>query len=114
MVSIQSILKFSSRNLWYFVIFMLFFGLFLNNYFFLSIPCALQDPAYNTGKFGEVKELIIGMLDNYNYEEVIHFKHLLLKKVHIDRTDFTILSFRSMRLEDVKVRSFAGFSLSKN
>ena len=30
----------------------------------------LQDPAYNTGKFGEIKELIIGMLENYNYEEV--------------------------------------------
>jgi hypothetical protein len=29
-----------------------------------------QDPAYNTGKFGEIKELIIGMLENYNYEEV--------------------------------------------
>ena len=30
----------------------------------------VQDPAYNTGKFGEIKELIIGMLENYNYEEV--------------------------------------------
>jgi len=29
-----------------------------------------QDPAYNTGKFGEIKDLIIGMLENYNYEEV--------------------------------------------
>ena len=41
---------------------------------YISPPAILQkimqDPAYNTGKFGEVKELIIGMLDNYNYEEV--------------------------------------------
>ncbi|PVD38848.1 hypothetical protein C0Q70_01472 [Pomacea canaliculata] len=31
----------------------------------------IQDPAYNTGKFGEIKELIIGMLENYNYEETL-------------------------------------------
>ena len=30
----------------------------------------LKDPAYNTGKFGEVKELVLGMLDTYNYEKV--------------------------------------------
>ena len=33
--------------------------------------CALfQDPSYNSGKFGEIKELILGMLDTYNYEKV--------------------------------------------
>ena len=30
----------------------------------------LQDPAYSTGKFGEMKELLLGMLDTYNYEKV--------------------------------------------
>lgn len=29
-----------------------------------------QDPAYSTGKFGEVRELILGMLETYNYEQV--------------------------------------------
>lgn len=37
---------------------------------FLHFVILSQDPAYNTGKFGEIKELIIGMLENYNYEEV--------------------------------------------
>ena len=30
----------------------------------------LQDPTYNSGKFGEIRELIMGMLDTYSYEEV--------------------------------------------
>ena len=29
-----------------------------------------QDPAYNVGKFGEMKELLLGMLDTYTYEKV--------------------------------------------
>ena len=29
-----------------------------------------KDPTYSTGKFGEIKELILGMLDTYNYEKV--------------------------------------------
>lgn len=28
----------------------------------------MQDPTYKSGKFGEVKELIMGMLETYNYE----------------------------------------------
>ena len=32
--------------------------------------CFSQDPAYSTGKFGEVRELILGMLETYNYEQV--------------------------------------------
>lgn len=28
----------------------------------------MQDPTYKSGKFGEIKELILGMLDTYNYE----------------------------------------------
>lgn len=35
----------------------------------LELFC-FQDPAYNTGKFGEVRELILGMLETYNYEQV--------------------------------------------
>ena len=39
----------------------------------------LQDPTYSTGKFGEIKELILGMIDTYSYEsvspsfKVVHF-----------------------------------------
>lgn len=39
---------------------------------FISLPAVLekimQDPTYKSGKFGEIKELILGMLDTYNYE----------------------------------------------
>ena len=29
-----------------------------------------QDPAYKTGKFGDIKDLLLGLLDTYNYEQV--------------------------------------------
>ncbi|XP_072180793.1 vacuolar protein sorting-associated protein 8 homolog [Diadema setosum] len=31
----------------------------------------MQDPTYSTGKFGEIRELIVGMLDTYNYESTL-------------------------------------------
>ena len=41
---------------------------------YIALPAILQkimqDPAYNTGKFGEIRELILGMLETYNYEQV--------------------------------------------
>ncbi|KAK6181620.1 hypothetical protein SNE40_009442 [Patella caerulea] len=51
----------------------------------------LQDPAYNTGKFGEVKELIIGMLDNYNYEQTLMktCKNLLYHDLHVHLRNLT-------------------------
>mgnify|MGYP000623901136 CR=1 FL=1 len=47
----------------------------LNNMMgYIALPAILQkimqDPAYNTGKFGEIRELILGMLETYNYEQV--------------------------------------------
>ena len=36
----------------------------------MNVYMFLQDPAYSTGKFGEVRELILGMLETYNYEQV--------------------------------------------
>lgn len=38
--------------------------------FFINGVFTFQDPAYSTGKFGEVRELILGMLETYNYEQV--------------------------------------------
>ncbi|XP_044183572.1 vacuolar protein sorting-associated protein 8 homolog isoform X3 [Acropora millepora] len=42
---------------------------------YISLPAILQkimqDPTYNTGKFGEIKELILGMLDTYSYESTL-------------------------------------------
>ncbi|XP_013387109.1 vacuolar protein sorting-associated protein 8 homolog isoform X2 [Lingula anatina] len=42
---------------------------------YISMPAILQkimqDPAYSNGKFGEVRELIMGMLDTYNYETTL-------------------------------------------
>jgi len=39
---------------------------------YISMPAVLekimQDPTYKSGKFGEIKELILGMLETYNYE----------------------------------------------
>lgn len=42
---------------------------------YISLPAILQkimqDPTYSTGKFGEIKELILGMLDTYSYESTL-------------------------------------------
>ncbi|XP_033629373.1 vacuolar protein sorting-associated protein 8 homolog [Asterias rubens] len=42
---------------------------------YIALPAVLQkimqDPTYSTGKFGEIKELILGMLDTYNYEKTL-------------------------------------------
>ncbi|ESO93558.1 hypothetical protein LOTGIDRAFT_215952 [Lottia gigantea] len=62
---------------------------------YISPPAILQkivqDPAYNTGKFGEVKELIIGMLDNYNYEQTLMktCKNLLNHDLHVHMRNLT-------------------------
>lgn len=44
--------------------------LFIPLLFSLHFSSPLKDPAYNTGKFGEVKEMVLGMLETYNYEQV--------------------------------------------
>ncbi|XP_065068088.1 vacuolar protein sorting-associated protein 8 homolog isoform X2 [Rhopilema esculentum] len=54
----------------------------------IALPAVLkkimQDSAYNSGKFGEIKELILGMLDTYNYELTLlqTTKSLLGKDLH--------------------------------
>jgi len=44
----------------------------MNMMSYISLPAVLQkimqDRTYNSGKFGEIKDLILGMLDTYNYE----------------------------------------------
>ena len=52
---------------------------------FISLPAVLQkimsDPAYSTGKFGEIKQLVLGMLDTYNYElTLLEITNSLLSK----------------------------------
>ncbi|XP_072048156.1 LOW QUALITY PROTEIN: vacuolar protein sorting-associated protein 8 homolog [Amphiura filiformis] len=41
----------------------------------IALPAILQkimqDPAYSSGKFGEFRELLLGMLDTYNYEKTL-------------------------------------------
>ncbi|XP_013089193.2 vacuolar protein sorting-associated protein 8 homolog [Biomphalaria glabrata] len=67
---------------------------------YISPPAILQkimqDPAYNTGKFGEVKELIIGMLENYNYEETLMetCKNLLYHDLHVHLRSLTQTAMR--------------------
>merc|ERR1719483_12838 len=67
---------------------------------YISPPAILQkimqDPAYNTGKFGEVKELIIGMLDNYNYEETLMetCKNLVYHDLHLHLRSLTLTATR--------------------
>ncbi|CAB3988597.1 vacuolar sorting-associated 8 homolog [Paramuricea clavata] len=54
----------------------------------ISLPMILQkimqDPTYNSGKFGEIRELIMGMLDTYSYEETLltTTNHLLASDLH--------------------------------
>ncbi|XP_041374342.1 vacuolar protein sorting-associated protein 8 homolog isoform X2 [Gigantopelta aegis] len=57
----------------------------------------MQDPAYNTGKFGEIKELIIGMLENYNYEQTLMktCKNLLNHDLHVHLRSLTGAASRS-------------------
>nr|XP_006819234.1 PREDICTED: vacuolar protein sorting-associated protein 8 homolog [Saccoglossus kowalevskii] len=42
---------------------------------YIALPAILQktmqDPTYSSGKFGDMKELILGMLDTYNYEKTL-------------------------------------------
>jgi len=44
----------------------------MNMMSYISLPAVLQkimqDRTYSSGKFGEIKDLILGMLDTYNYE----------------------------------------------
>ena len=51
----------------------------------------LQDPAYNTGKFGEIRELILGMLETYNYEQtlMITCKNLMNHDLHVHLRSLT-------------------------
>ena len=41
---------------------------------YIALPAILQqvmqDSAYSSGRFGEIRELVLGMLDTYNYEKV--------------------------------------------
>ncbi|XP_071103447.1 vacuolar protein sorting-associated protein 8 homolog [Haliotis cracherodii] len=67
---------------------------------YISPPAILkkimQDPTYNTGKFGEVKELIIGMLENYNYEQTLMktCKNLLYHDLHVHLRSLTCAATR--------------------
>ncbi|XP_064646589.1 vacuolar protein sorting-associated protein 8 homolog isoform X2 [Lineus longissimus] len=62
---------------------------------YIALPAILQkimqDPTYSTGKFGEIRELILGMLETYNYEKTLlhtcnsllnHDLHLQLAGLH--------------------------------
>ncbi|KAL4217419.1 Vacuolar protein sorting-associated protein 8 [Mactra antiquata] len=61
----------------------------------IALPAILQkimqDPTYNTGKFGEIKELILGMLETYNYEQtlMITCKNLLNHDIHMNLQSLT-------------------------
>lgn len=43
-----------------------------------------KDPAYNTGKLGEIKELVLGMLDTFHYEKTLLWStnNLLYRDLH--------------------------------
>ena len=42
---------------------------------YIALPAILKrimhDPAYKTGKFGDIKDLLLGLLDTYNYEQTL-------------------------------------------
>ncbi|XP_069107470.1 vacuolar protein sorting-associated protein 8 homolog isoform X1 [Argopecten irradians] len=62
---------------------------------YIQLPAILQkimqDPAYSTGKFGEVKDLILGMLEKYNYEKTLRktCKNLLNHDIHVHLRSLT-------------------------
>ncbi|XP_052234778.1 vacuolar protein sorting-associated protein 8 homolog isoform X2 [Dreissena polymorpha] len=55
----------------------------------IALPAILhkimQDPAYNSGKFGEIRELILGMLETYNYEQVNVYRTCLLETYNYEQ-----------------------------
>ena len=59
--------------------------------YFLDCTLFLQDPAYNTGKFGEIRELILGMLETYNYEQtlMVTCKNLMNHDLHVHLRSLT-------------------------
>ncbi|VDI47973.1 vacuolar protein sorting-associated protein 8 [Mytilus galloprovincialis] len=67
---------------------------------YIALPAILQkimqDPAYNTGKFGEVRELILGMLETYNYEQTLMktCKNLLNHDIHVHLKSLTSAAVR--------------------
>lgn len=67
---------------------------------YIALPAILQkimqDPAYNTGKFGEVRELILGMLETYNYEQTLMktCKNLLNHDIHVHLRSLTRAAVR--------------------
>ena len=67
---------------------------------YIALPAILQkimqDPAYNTGKFGEVRELILGMLETYNYEQTLMktCKNLLNHDIHVHLKSLTSAAIR--------------------
>uniref|UniRef100_K1R9K0 Vacuolar protein sorting-associated protein 8-like protein n=1 Tax=Magallana gigas TaxID=29159 RepID=K1R9K0_MAGGI len=62
---------------------------------YIALPTILhkimQDPAYSTGKFGEVRELILGMLETYNYEQTLMetCKNLMNHDIHVHLKNLT-------------------------
>ena len=75
----------------------IFFGWHLTSDGCMFFPS--KDPTYNTGKFGEIKELLLGMLDTYTYESVsrpVNFQssntcHQVSKQVDIPWWDWRLI-----------------------
>ncbi|XP_046860227.1 vacuolar protein sorting-associated protein 8 homolog [Xenia sp. Carnegie-2017] len=71
----------------------------------ISLPMILQkilqDPTYNSGKFGEIRELIMGMLDTYSYEETLltTTNHLLASDLHRSLSYMKSLMNRGVKLK---------------
>ncbi|KAL5005898.1 hypothetical protein ScPMuIL_017056 [Solemya velum] len=67
---------------------------------YIALPAILQkimqDPAYSTGKFGEVRELIMGMLETYNYEQTLMktCKNLMNHDLHVHMKSLTSVAVR--------------------
>ncbi|CAH1788234.1 unnamed protein product, partial [Owenia fusiformis] len=67
---------------------------------YISLPAILQkimqDPTYSTGKFEEIKDLILGMLETYNYEKTLlnTCNSLLNHDLHAQLTSLTRVATR--------------------
>ena len=69
---------------------------------YIKLPDILQkiieDPSYESGQFKDIKPIILGMLDTYNYEETLlkTTNHILIHDVQLSLTNLYSLSHRGV------------------
>ncbi|XP_077997967.1 vacuolar protein sorting-associated protein 8 homolog isoform X1 [Glandiceps talaboti] len=73
---------------------------------YIALPAILQktmqDPTYSSGKFGDMRELVLGMLDTYNYEKTLlkTTNSLLNHDLHWSLANLTVAANKGLVSKD--------------